>query len=578
MAGERARRTRWTALEELPFRTGILLLLLLAAVVVAGIAFVVLRAAPWEGRGRDEAAGASPAGAQTPELSPSGPAGASAGSSAGSSAGAPSCTEVSVVAPTSFLPVLDAVAPRLADRSPCVTLDVTTGDGREAQEAVEAEAAAAWIVDDGAWAAVADPEYLGGSSGDLPVLATSPIVAVTDEATAARFPGGMTWSTLAASLRSHEPVRLTVVDPQSSGDGLVAAAAPGQVVWDVEGMDAASGVWARAVEQTRIAAPGAPVVPGAGEIALIPERVLALAPPPSEKVVIAPGDRSAVLRYSWVPTAFGGDDPDVVAARDALLAALTEAAVRPVLAAAGLRPPDGSPLPGSALPTSMGAPLDPLFGHQVQHVLSAYYPEDRKADVLVAVDVSGSMWAVPEGGHRSLISEVKAGVHSVADLLPDDAGLGVWEFGSLLDPPRDHRVVSAPGPLTPEHRSELAASVSRMNARETGTGLYDTILAAYTAARDAHREGIPSGVLVFTDGVNEADPGGVDAAGLSAALAAAQDPTRPVGLTVVVFGAPEHASEVAAAVEPVQGYVSSVDTAGEVADVFAHLAASGGGH
>ena len=80
-----------------------------------------------------------------------------------------------------------------------------------------------------------------------------------------------------------------------------------------------------------------------------------------------------------------------------------------------------------------------------------------------------------------------------------------------------------------------AAAVGALAARETGTGLYDTILAAYLAARDAYVPQMPNHVFVFTDGLNEDDES-ITVADLTASLAAAKDPQRPVRLICIGIG------------------------------------------
>ena len=129
--------------------------------------------------------------------------------------------------------------------------------------------------------------------------------------------------------------------------------------------------------------------------------------------------------------------------------------------------------------------------------------------------------------------------------------------------------------LTRQHRDEVATAMDQLRARSDGTGLYDTVLAAYLAARDQYRAGVPNHVVVFTDGHNESDPGSMTIAQLTERLVAARDPNRPVGLTVIAFGDKPYADELTKALEPVDGYVSQPSTADAVGEVFLHVAAGG---
>ena len=193
----------------------------------------------------------------------------------------------------------------------------------------------------------------------------------------------------------------------------------------------------------------------------------------------------------------------------------------------------------------------------------------------MAVDISGSMAAPAVGSTSSRIELVRRGCRSVAGLLPAESRMGLWEFGSQLDGARDHRPLLAMTPLTPQHRSALAGAVAKLNSRKTGTGLYDTILAAYTSARDAYQTGVPNQVLVLTDGRNESDKNSLTAAQLATALQKATDKSRPVQLSVVTFGTAGDAKVINDAIEPVGGYVDNLTTATEVAAVFIHVAAGG---
>ena len=129
--------------------------------------------------------------------------------------------------------------------------------------------------------------------------------------------------------------------------------------------------------------------------------------------------------------------------------------------------------------------------------------------------------------------------------------------------------------LGSSHRRALGGAINKLEAQETGTGLYDTILAAYTSARDAYRPGVPNQVLLFTDGRNESDAKTVTPAQLAAALKKAADPKRPILLSVVTFGTAAEAKTLEDATKPVEGYVDALSTAEEVSAVFIHVAAGG---
>lgn len=497
---------------------------------------------------------------------------------------APCPTTLRIVTATSFQPVLAEVAPLIESGDGCARLEIELNDGREAHERVAQLNADLWIPDDAAWAGVPtsadlDPDAAGAGT----VLATSPIYMVTDEATADQLAAANgSWLAL-ADLAANEPdVQLVVRDPASSGDGLVAAGAVGEAVWLDEGMDASAEALVAALPSIQTVSEHA--VPSEdGEIGLVPEYALASlldddAPARLREASIVPGsDYSAVLRYTWFPTTFAREDPALAPAMDRLRSVLTGPEAGEALAAAGLRHADGTLPAGTTdeFPEPEAEPFEVLETHRVEHVFATWYPEDRVTDVLVVIDVSGSMSEPVPASDTPLIDFVRDGVGSLAELLPDESELALWQFGSQLDPPVDHVELLPRQPLDAAHRDDLADALDSLEALNTGTGLYDTMLAAYLDGRDNYRDGAPSQVIVFTDGRNEDDPDSVSAEELTEELTAAYDPERPVQLTMITFG-PEPETELLAEIlEPVDSYVAPLTAAGDVRAVFVHLAAGG---
>ena len=487
---------------------------------------------------------------------------------------------VRVVAAGSYAPVLAALTagPQPDD---CLRVEVTTADGRAAAKRAADVDADVWIADDSSWAASAGAVNLAQApaAGAGTVLATSPIYMVTDPATGDRLhKAGAGWLGL-ARLVGEKTARLVVRDPGGSGDGLVGAGAVAEAVWLDKDMDA-SALWlADAKQTTRTVTGDDPAVPAAaGEVGLVPEYALLREPQAAVNRAVLPGtDHTALLHYTWLPLAAAATDPARAAALERLRTWLTSDAAAAHRRAAGLRPADASRVAGdeSSLPPLTAEPFEVLGPHHVDHVFATWYAVDRRTDLLVAVDISGSMAAPAVGSTSSRIELVRQGCRSVAGLLPGDSRMGLWEFGSELDGARDYRPLLAMTPLTAQHRSALAGAVAELDSRKTGTGLYDTILAAYTSARNAYREGVPNQVLVLTDGRNESDDKSLTAAQLAAALRKASDKKRPVQLSVVTFGTAGDAKVIDDAVKPVGGYVDNMSTASEVAAVFIHVAAGG---
>jgi hypothetical protein len=541
-----------------------------------------------------------------------------------------------VVAATSFAPVLDTVAPGLSAAPDCIRLLLTRADGRAAAGVAAQAGADVWIPDDPSWPGLPGGPALARTADAGSVLATSPIYLVTDPATGARLAAaGRSWLGLARMVEARQ-ARLVTREPGGSADGLIGMGAVAESVWTQRGMDASTLWLARAIGRTRtVSGSGAALPVRAGEVGLVPEYALPTRPDParpgsaaptapgatgtapagatlagaapaaSPLTVLACRDVTALLRWTWQPTTAGLAEPRRAAALDRLRAALTGSGAAAALRAAGLRDatavPPGGATPGAGTPAGaspavaqpagarsapsapvsvtapepLAKPLDVLGRHHVDHVLATWYPADRRTDALVVVDVSGSMGEDAPGTGTPLIDLVRDGVRSAARLLPDDARLGLWEFGTRLDGSRDHRPLLAEKPLTAAHRKALARRVGALRARATGTGLHDTILAAYARAVADYRPDVLNQVMVFTDGRNEHDPGGLSARRLAAKLRAVRDDTRPVQLSVVSFGDPAVAKPLERAVAPIDGYVDPLGTPDDVAAVFIHLAAGG---
>jgi hypothetical protein len=285
-----------------------------------------------------------------------------------------------------------------------------------------------------------------------------------------------------------------------------------------------------------------------------------------------------LLRYTWLPTAAAANDPDRAAAVTRLLEAVRGSRSDDALAAAKLRRADAQQVAGapvSLLPGLAAQPFDVLGAHHVDHVFATWYPSDRRTSLLVVIDVSGSMAEPAPGTATPVMDLVKQGCRSLGTLLPDEAHIGWWEFGAELAPPNDYKVLLPPAALSPEHRTAWGNAVNALAAKSTGTGLYDTILAAYLSARDNYTQGMPNHVFVFTDGRNEGDTDSITIAQLTEQLAAAKDPKRPVYLSVVAYGQEQEAKAIEAAVKPVEGYVDAATTVDEVGAVFLHMAAGG---
>jgi von Willebrand factor type A domain len=445
-----------------------------------------------------------------------------------------------------------------------------------------------WIPDDAAWAETAGSLELAEEevAGSGTVIATSPIYMVTDESTAQTVANaGGSWLALTKLVTGDTGIELVIREPDGSGDGLIGIGSFAEAVWQDQDMDASAVALATARETTETVTNQA--LPSEdGVVGLVAEYALTrlLENPNREAaagvrdaVLLSGSDNTALLRYAWLPTAAAADDPALTGPLERVLSTLTGAEGDEALAAAGLRRPDGPPPgpTGEQMPATSAEPFEVLGGHAVDHVFATWYPADRQSSMLVVVDVSGSMDNPPGA---PLIDVVADGVLEFSRQMPDGSAFELWEFASLLEPPRDHKVLVPRVVLDGDQRRGVENAINALDAGASGTGLYDTIVAAYRAAQEDYQDGVANHVIVFTDGKNEDDIKTITAKQLTQQLVAAQDEARQVNLTVVLFGSEPDVELLEGALEPVDADVEALTSPNEVGPLFIHLAAGGVHH
>jgi Ca-activated chloride channel family protein len=510
-----------------------------------------------------------------PSASPNSRSGLAAPSGSNTSTSTATCPQqLKVVTASSYAPVLTRVAAGLHSGSGCVGVKVSVADGQAAAGVVASSGADVWIADDASWPQLPSSAKL--ATGQALVIATSPLYLVTQKGAAPLPTTARSWLGL-ARLLAGQPAptwRLRVADPAAFGDGMVGAGALADAVLDADGPLVSALDLMRAWQAGTTAASAAAALPTAAtQIAAVPEYVL-LRSAPAAVTAYAPTDGTAMLRYSWLPTAAAAADPSRAAALGRLRQALTGPSGAAALAAAGLRGPTwpaaAPPAAASARLPKLSAPaISTVSEHFMYHVLSTYHPDLRRANMLVVVDVSGSMAEPVAAGAPAKIDLVRNGLTQVTGLLPDNATLGVWRFGSLLAPPNDWQSLVTPAPLGSTQRAAIHTASTTLAAVRTGTGLYDTILAAYRYQQAHYVTGEPNEILVFTDGVNEDDPVSIDLAQLQAGLAASS-PGKRVQVAVFGFGTTFPTTPLNAALKPVGGQVDPLATPDQVTGAFVH--------
>jgi Ca-activated chloride channel family protein len=187
------------------------------------------------------------------------------------------------------------------------------------------------------------------------------------------------------------------------------------------------------------------------------------------------------------------------------------------------------PLP----PEPIRSPDGPAAAQAVWRLLT------QRVSVLALVDVSGSMADPVPGTGKSKLQIAVAAAGAGLQLFDDADHIGLWEFSSQIDGQRDYRelvpVGRADGKVGKLTRRQASVLAQRGLKPLTGTGLYDSVLAAYQSAVAHFQRGYVNTVVLITDGKND-DRATIGLDGLLSQLKKAYDLARPVHIVAIAYG------------------------------------------
>ncbi len=439
------------------------------------------------------------------------------------------CTRtLDVTAAPEIAPVVDEAARRLAD--PCLRVVVTSAESARTGDALAdpgADHPDVWIPESTVWlqrtqARRAWELPVGGTS-----IASSPVVlGVTEQAARTLgWPGEpLTWAKVL-------DLRVGLPDPARDPVGLSA-------VLGVRRLPTATAALRRLSADTE------------ERVADLMARVDG-----PEPLAAFPVSEQALLRHNGLVAAYADppvpplDYPFTVmprsGERDAaqrLLAELLDPRTAPALTEHGLRRPDGSAGPDSERTTSertTAATVPPVAVPDTDvadEMLNQWATINLSGRLQILLDVSGSMGQpVPGTGLNRMAVTLKA-TEAGFDLVKPTTKVGISLFSTKLDGDRDHREL-LPARTVAEHLSgDSLTKLRAVRAIEGGaTGLYDSVLATYRAARQNWEPGRLNVVVVMTDGRNE-DADSITSDALLAELRTLQDPRRPLPLVGLGIG------------------------------------------
>lgn len=245
----------------------------------------------------------------------------------------------------------------------------------------------------------------------------------------------------------------------------------------------------------------------------------------------------AVLRGPWVDRdrqRLAADFLDYLRGREAQQA----------YARAGFRDPSRSPQDTSLLDPGRGFRLE-VTGPQraptqagLTQVMSMWTVLQRPNNALLALDTSGSMNEPVPGTKLTRLQLVQQAATQGAAVLNDQTTVGLWQFSSQLTPDTDYQELVAPGKAGEriggvERRQAIISAVQRLRA-DGGTGLYDTVYAAYLRMLRAWQPDAQNVLVVMTDGKNADD--GLTLPDLIQRLRGAARPDRPLPVIGIAVG------------------------------------------
>jgi len=363
-------------------------------------------------------------------------------------------------------------------------------------------------------------------------FAKSPLVIAMDPAAATDLADQPQWLDLVAS---SAPIRLS--DPRTTTAGMLALASAmpqlsaeqGRVVIPKLAQGAAPSI--DDLFATYTASPDKALAFPVAEADLIDHNRLY---PDHKMVSVTPAEGTPAFEFSLVNVA---TDPVRDQAVELLRAYLQTPKAANLFSQFGIR---SSSVPVT-MPTPQGSIGEVKVGPQpdaptVARATDTWQSATTDFSILAVFDVSGSMKEKVGSTTRVAITQEAAGIALSA--LPKTTKLGLWFFSIGIGAGgADHKEVAPIGRLDDEaHWAQVAAGAASLSRSiGGGTGLYDTIWAAYQTAKQNYDADRVNAVVVLTDGRNE-DPGGLSLEQLKAQLRAASDPTKPIAITTIGIG------------------------------------------
>ncbi|MFE1466084.1 substrate-binding and VWA domain-containing protein [Streptomyces nigra] len=453
----------------------------------------------------------------------------------------------------------------------CVAVTVTAREPHRIAEALSADedpGAEVWVPDSQAWVQRLTVDGGTAEVSTIGNVAASPVGVAMVPAAAKKLGWPRrtyTWTELAGETLGDGPVRLGAGDPAHSAAGLLALTRVSAAADATEGGDTRAAALMKALSERvtegdgqileslpRDASDSESANPRRNQAVVLSEQAAFTYNAATEDArdldFFYPEDGAPRLDYPYALLDQTGLTTDESRAAIRFMSYLDDPEQQRLLERYGFRTsdekvPDGLVArAGGSAPQPYAAPVDrPVTAVALQEALGVWEITVRSARITMVVDASASMEERVPGTERSRMDVTRASLRRALNTFTAEDEIGLWDFSTALDGTKDYRVRVPAGRLGDSEgdvtqRDRLAAAVDRLKPVPDGaTGLYDTTLAAYEAARSSYAKGRFNAVVVLTDGVNE-DPGSISRSELLSRLGKLADSKRPLPLIMIAVG------------------------------------------
>jgi Ca-activated chloride channel family protein len=266
--------------------------------------------------------------------------------------------------------------------------------------------------------------------------------------------------------------------------------------------------------------------------------------PKTQLVAVYPSNGSAdadnpylILEAPWAQK----DRQDVA---KAFLAYVRGADGRKAFQDAGFRDPNrvaGPVLSGTSFSARIKTvPRAVLLPESVKQSMDTWTAVTRATNVLLVLDVSGSMGEQVPGTGKTRMQLAKDAAHAAVALFDGDVDAGLWVFSSKQAGTTDYKALVPIGRVGDQvagktRRDQMLTAVDKLTP-VGDTGLYDTAAAAQQAVADTFKAGATNLVVLMTDGKNDDPTGGLTLEQLRTRLETNAGSDRKVPIVTVGYG------------------------------------------